>query len=128
MRANIVAYQAICRLSDSLKWPVKYRNDLYKIDREYLTGQMGVDAPTSFGIAIRPNGTVLDDPRRQDLTRDVLRRIYTSTFRDCRFYWYAYEHLREWTLETYLMKFEEWQQFYQDHWNNAWTEYFKPQR
>jgi hypothetical protein len=128
MKANIAAYQAICALADSLKWPEKYRNDLYKIDREYLTGAMGSDAPESFGIAIRPNGTVLDDPRRQDLTRDVLRRIYTSTFRDCRFYWFAYGFLREYDLESYLDRFENWQCMYQEHWSDAWTAYFKPAR
>src|SRR5438874_5974573 len=101
MKANIAAYQAICNLADELKWPEKYPNDLYKIDREYLTGEMGVDAPTSFGIAIRPFGTVLDDPRRQDETPETLRRCYTQTFRDCRFYWFAYGHLREYDLESY---------------------------
>jgi hypothetical protein len=128
MKANVKAYQAICALADSLKWPEKYKNDLYKIDREYLTGQVGIDAPESFGIAIRLYGMVLDDPRRQDETRETLHRCYTTTFRDCRFFWYAYGHLKEYALESYLDKFADWQAFYQRNWQEKWTSYFKPAR
>src|SRR2546421_12486604 len=130
MRANLLAYRQICTLMDTLKWVERYKNDLYQVDRDYLTGNFNVDAPESFGIVFRTNGVQLDDPRRQDDTREIKEREYIHTWgvQNCRFFWYAYGHLKEYEFTCYLMKWDEWHTFYQEHWNEQWTSYFRPQR
>src|SRR5260221_1843449 len=88
-KANIEAYQALCAIADKIQWPITYRNDLYQVDREYLTGKMGIDAPTVFGFVFRDYGTHIDDPRRKDKYGIDVEHTYTNIWNheNCRFYW-----------------------------------------
>lgn len=130
MKANVQAYRVICDAMSRIDHVQHHKNDFYRVDRNYLMGEMGVDAPESFGFVMRYNGTQLDDPRRQDWTRSTLEHIYRETWGifNCRFFWYAYGTLKEYEFSCYLMKWDEWHTFYQDHWDDAWTPYFLPQR
>ncbi|SRR6266567_190097 len=129
MRANIAAYQTLCRAMDTIKHVECYKSDLYRVDREYLMGTR-VDAPESFGFVMRYNGTQLDDPRRQDWRRSTLERSYRETWgvQNCRFFWYAYGELKEYAFECYLDRWEDWHRFYNRTWNPAWDSYFRPQQ